>query len=383
MAETNPALLRPDTQHSAVGSASFAGAEPTATARWLWPTSRVLLIMGAAFVTWFLANNWDRWSGSARYERTDDAYLTGDLTPLSAKVSGYILTTRIGDFQRVRRGEVLAEIDPADYQAQLAQAKASLAAAAANLDDIVNRKTIQRALVRQAQATLQGTTADVVRYHLEALRQRNLNGDRLAGTPQAVEQADANEKRISAQLMLNSAQVDQQKGLLASLDVQQEELAAQRAVAEAGVELAEDNLRYTEIRSPVDGMVGQRQVHPGQFVNVGTQIVNVMPLPNIWVISNYKETQMTNVRLGQHVRVTVDAFPDLVLTGHVDSWSPGTGSSFALLAPDNATGNFTKVVQRVPVKIVLDSAPSLGTLVRPGMSVETSIDTGSTPAVAP
>src|SRR5271154_6112326 len=122
-------------------------------------------------------------------------------------------------------------------------------------------------------------------------------------------------------------------------------------------------------------MVGQRQVRPGQFVNVGTQVIAAIPLPNIWIIANFKETQMTHVRIGDPARVTVDAFPDLRLTGKVDSWSPGTGSTFALLPPDNATGNFTKVVQRVPVKIVLDNNPSLGALVRPGMSVETTIDT--------
>ena len=129
--------------------------------------------------------------------------------------------------------------------------------------------------------------------------------------------------------------------------------------------------------SPADGLVGQRQVRLGQFVNVGTQVIAVVPLPNIWVIANYKETQMTDVRLGQPARISVDAFPDLKLTGHVDSWSPGTGSTFALLPPDNATGNFTKVVQRVPVKIVLDQNELLGSLVRPGMSVEATIDTGA------
>ena len=150
--------------------------------------------------------------------------------------------------------------------------------------------------------------------------------------------------------------------------------------AEAQVALAQNNLAYTHIVSPADGLVGQRQVRPGQFVNVGTQVIAVVPLPNIWVIANYKETQMTDVRLGQPARVTVDAFPDLVLTGHVDSLSPGTGSTFALLPPDNATGNFTKVVQRLPVKIVLDRHPALGTLVRPGMSVEATIDTRRQPA---
>src|SRR5262249_47465508 len=127
-----------------------------------------------------------------------------------------------------------------------------------------------------------------------------------------------------------------------------------------------------------DGLASLRQVRPGQFVNVGTQLIAVVPLPLVWVIANYKETQMTDVRLGNTAQVRVDAFPDLRLTGHVDSWSPGPGSTVALLPPDNATGNFTKVVQRVPVKIVLDPNPSLGTLVRPGMSVEARIDTGET-----
>ena len=225
---------------------------------------------------------------------------------------------------------------------------------------------MQRALIRQAEATIQATAADLQRYALEAKRQRDLLQTRIAGTQQLVEQADDNEKRTAAQLLLNKAQLDQQKALLASLDVQEKQLAAQVRAAEAQVTLARNNLGYTRIVSPADGMVGQRQVRPGQFVNVGTQVIAVVPLPNIWVIANYKETQMTNVRIGDPARVTVDAFPDLVLTGQVDSWSPGTGSTFALLPPDNATGNFTKVVQRVPVKIVLDPNPSLGTLVRPG-----------------
>jgi membrane fusion protein (multidrug efflux system) len=162
--------------------------------------------------------------------------------------------------------------------------------------------------------------------------------------------------------------------------VQEKQVQAQIRAAEAQVTLAGDNLRYTRILSPADGLVGQRQVRPGQFVNIGTQIIAVVPLPNLWVIANYKETQMTEVRIGQPARVTVDAFPDLVLKGHVDSWSPGTGSTFALLPPDNATGNFTKVVQRVPVKIALDNHPALGALVRPGMSVESTIDTAVAPS---
>jgi membrane fusion protein (multidrug efflux system) len=337
---------------------------------------RVVFVIAAGFVAWYVAGHWNRWTGTARYESTDDAYMVGDVTPLSAKVSGYVASVAVGDYQTVRKGDLIVEIDAADYRAQLAQAEASLAAANSTLANLANQKAVQRALIRQAEATIEATTADLQRYALEAKRQLDLLKTRIAGTQQLVEQAEDNEKRTAAQLLLNRAQLDQQKALLDSLDVQEQQLAAQVRAADAQVTLARNNLGYTRIVSPVDGMVGQRQVRPGQFINVGTQVIAAIPLPNIWVIANYKETQMTDVRIGDPARVTVDAFPDLVLTGRVDNWSPGTGSTFALLPPDNATGNFTKVVQRLPVKIVLDPHPSLGTLVRPGMSVEARIDTG-------
>ncbi len=341
---------------------------------WAFPLLRVLLVAGAAFLAWYVAGHWNRWTGAARYELTDDAYTFGDLTPLSAKVSGYVETVAVNDYQSVRKGDLIVQIEASDYLAALEQAEAGLAAAQAVLVNLANQKDIQRALIRQAEATMQATTADLERYSLEAKRQRDLV-TRFAGTQQLLEQAEDNEKRTKAQLELNSAQLDQQKSLLASLDVQEKQLEAQVRAAQAQVKLARNNLDYTKIVSPVDGAVGQRQVRAGQFVNVGTQVIAVVPLPNIWVIANFKETQMTNVRVGNPATVAVDAFPDLALTGHVDSWAPGTGSTFALLPPDNATGNFTKVVQRVPVKIVLDPNASLGALVRPGMSVEAKVDT--------
>jgi membrane fusion protein (multidrug efflux system) len=336
-----------------------------------------MLVVLAGFLAWYIAGNWNRWTGAARYEKTEDANMAGDVTPLAAKVSGYVQAVPVKDYQSVKKGDLLVEIEPTDYNAQLTQAEANLAAAQAALDNLANQKDVQRALIRQAEATIQATAADLQRYTLEAERQHDLLQTRIAGTRQNVEQADDNAKRTAAQLMLNNAQLDQQKALLASLDVQERQLAAQVRAAEAQVALARNNVGYTRIIAPADGMVGQRVVRTGQFVNVGTQVIAVVPLPNIWVIANYKETQMTDVRIGQLARVTVDAFPDLVLTGRVDSWSPGTGSTFALLPPDNATGNFTKVVQRVPVKIVLDPNQAIGTLVRPGMSVEATIDTRS------
>jgi membrane fusion protein (multidrug efflux system) len=360
------------------------GALPPPTGRgWLFPLLRVLLVVLAGFAAWYVAGHWNRWTGEARFETTDDANMVGDVTPLAAKVSGYIEAVPVTDYQTVKKGDLLVQIEGSDYRAQLDQAMANLAAAQAALENLGNQKDVQRALIRQAEATIQATTADLRRYALEAQRQRTLLQTKIAGTEQNVEQADDNQNRTAAQLMLNTAQLDQQKALLASLDIQERQLLAQVHAAESQVALARNNIDYTRITSPADGMVGQRQVRPGQFVNVGTQVIAVVPLPNIWVIANYKETQMTNVRIGQSARIAVDAFPDLKLTGHVDSWSPGTGSTFALLPPDNATGNFTKVVQRVPVKIVLDPSPAIGTLVRPGMSVEATIDTSSTPGGPP
>jgi membrane fusion protein, multidrug efflux system len=348
--------------------------------RWLYPALRIAFLLFAAWLIWYIARHWDRWTGAARFESTDDAFVAGDVTPLSARVSGTITEMPVNDFQAIRKDDLIAVIDPSDYKAELDLAQANLAAAEATLANLENQRAVQEALVREAQATIDAAEADVLRYQLEDQRQRNLFKTGIAGTQQLVEQADANATKAIAQRRLNVAQLDQQKAALAAIDIQEKQLRAQIHAAEAQAALASDNLRYTRILSPADGLVGQRQVRLGQFVNVGTQVIAVLPLPNVWVTANYKETQMTNIRAGQPARVTVDAFPDLKLTGHVDSWSPGTGSTFALLPPDNATGNFTKVVQRVPVKIVLDNNASLGALVRPGMSVEATVDTGAGPA---
>lgn len=326
-------------------------------------------------VAWVVAVHWDRWTGAYRFQRTDDAYLAGDVTPLAAKVSGYIKGVAVNDYQDVRRGDLIVEIDPSDYQAQLDLAEANLAAAQAAEAQIGSRRAVQMTLIQQAEDTIEASQADLVRASAEDKRQRNLLQTQLAGTEQLVEQADANARKAQATVLLNRAQLEQQKVVLSQLDIEEKQLVAQTKAAQAQVDLARNNLGYTRIVSPADGMVAARQVRPGQLVGVGTQVIAVVPLPKLWVLANLKETQMTSVRAGNTARVTVDAFPSLVLTGRVESWSPGTGSIFALLPPDNATGNFTKVVQRVPVKIALDPNPALGVLVRPGMSVVATIDT--------
>ena len=284
----------------------------------------------------------------------------------------------VNDFQIVKKGDLLAVIDPSDYQAQFDLAEANLAAAEAALANLEIQRSVQQALVREAEATIEATEADVLRYQLEDKRQHDLlqDGNRRHATTGRTGRRQRQAGACATTAERRPSSISKRPRWRRSTS-QEKQVQAQINAAEAQVALASDNLGYTRILSPADGLVGERQVRLGQFVNVGTQVIAVVPLPNIWVIANYKETQMTDIRVGQPARIAVDAFPDITLTGHVDIWSPGTGSTFALLPPDNATGNFTKVVQRVPVKIVLDKNESLGSLVRPGMSVEATIDTGA------
>jgi membrane fusion protein (multidrug efflux system) len=347
--------------------------------RHAWPwrgiAIRIFILLLVGGLVAMVATQWDWWVGSARLQTTDDAYLTADLTPLAAKVPGYVRNVVVRDFQKVKAGDPLVEIVDDDYRAQLGQAVGNVAAAVATIATIDQQKLLQNSAIAQAEATIQASTADLTRYHLETVRQEALLETRIAGTRQIVEQAIDNEQRALATLAVNRAQLAQQLQQLNVLNSQEQQARAALAVQQAALDLARINLGYTRIVAPVDGMVGQRQVQTGQYLNVGTQVIAIVPLPNIWVIANYKETQMTRVRVGQPARVTVDAFPGVVLHGHVENWSPASGAQFSLLPPDNATGNFTKVVQRIPVKIVLDRDPAVDDLLRPGMSVISNIDT--------
>jgi len=336
---------------------------------------RLFILLLAGGLIAFVAAEWDWWVGSARLQSTDDAYLQADLTPLAARVPGYVRRVLVNDFQRVKDGDLLVEIQDDDYCAQLRQAEGNADNAKVAIATIEQQKTLQKALIEQAEAMVAASEADLTRYHLETVRQQALLATGIAGTRQTVEQAVDNEKRAEATLALNFAQLDQQRQQVNVLDSQEKQAQAMLAEQQAARDLAQINLGYTRITAPVDGMVGQRQVQAGQYLNAGTQVISLVPLPHVWVVANYKETQMTRVRIGQPARVTVDTFPGTVLHGHVDSWSPASGAQFSLLPPDNATGNFTKVVQRIPVKIVLEPDPAVDDLLRPGMSVIATIDT--------
>jgi membrane fusion protein, multidrug efflux system len=336
---------------------------------------RLLAALLAGCLVALVMVNWNRWVGGRAAQWTDDATAVADLTPLSAQVAGHISAVLVSDFQNVKAGDLLAQIDAAPFRAQVDQAQANVAAANAAIANLQAQERLQAANIAAAQALLEGSQATGVRNKLEADRQRKLLATRIAGTAQAVEQADAAAKLADAQVMQAAANVEAAQRQLDVQHSQEAQLAASLQAAEAALDLARINLGYTDIRSPIDGMVGQRRAYPGEYVGIGNQVIAVVPLRHVYVVANYKETQLTNLQIGQPAEIRVDTFPDAVLHGRVASWSPGTGSQFALLPPDNATGNFTKVVQRIPVRIDLDDDDTLGDRLRPGMSVEATIRT--------
>ncbi|HEY8014828.1 MAG TPA: HlyD family secretion protein [Dongiaceae bacterium] len=343
-----------------------------------WLLRLVILIIAAGLVL-LLAFRWDVWVGERSRQTTDDAYARGDITPLSAQVEGYVRRVPVRDFQLVRAGDLLVEIDDQDYQAQLAQAEADVLGADAAIQNLKARKALQHAEIDQAGSVIAATQADLDRTKLELTRQRTLLATTY-GTAQKVEQALADEKRFEATLERNKAELEGQRVQMAVLDTEESQLRAQAKAKRALRDLAKINLGYTRIFAPVDGMVGERGVRAGQYVRAGTQVISVVPLNNVWVIANYKETQLTHVAIGQKAEITFDTFPGITVTGRVDSIAPASGSQFSLLPPDNATGNFTKVVQRIPVKILLDPAGPLAGRLRPGMSAVATIVTDSAPA---
>jgi membrane fusion protein, multidrug efflux system len=317
---------------------------------------------------------WDAWVGSFVIQTTDDAYVRAETTQLSSRVAGAVLVVTVKDFQRVKAGDLLIQIDPADYVAVVDQAEAAVIAAQATFDNVANQIELQYATIAQAEAQQVSANAQEVETGLEQERQKSLEQTD-AGTRQKLEQATAAYARAQADVRASRAVIAAQRHQLEVLAGNKKERAADIAAAKATLSAAQLKLGYTKIVAPFDGVVGEREVQPNDYVNIGTNLINVVPLPNVYVIANYKETQLTRVKPGQTVDVTVDTFPDHVLHGRVERIAPASGSQFALLPPDNATGNFTKVVQRIPVRIQFDKGQPLLEQLLPGMSVITRIHT--------
>jgi membrane fusion protein, multidrug efflux system len=419
----------------------------------------LLVLLLAAGILFGIAGGWNRFVGGGSTQRTDDAYLRADITPLSTRVSGTVAQVAVTDYQRVKAGDLLVQLKDDDFKAQVAQAEAGVAGAQAALENNAKQKELQTSRIMQAQAgveaagaeiaqtgaaieaaqsdvangqagvdaaqakipdtqaTVEAAQADAERTLLERKRQEALV-ELGSATKQKLEQVVADQERYAATLDSRKAEVAQTRALVESrraelskaraqvslrkaeqqqaraqlssrsaeleaqikqravLDAQEQQLQADLNGKQEALKVAQTNLDYTRILAPTDGIVGERKVKIGQLVSPGTQVISLVD-NTIWVQANYEETQLTNVAKGNSAEITIDTFPGIVLRGHVEEIAPASGSQFALLPPDNATGNYTKIVQRIPVKIVLDPNPNLAERLRPGMSVIARIHTKS------
>jgi membrane fusion protein (multidrug efflux system) len=334
---------------------------------------RLAAFLAAIALVVVVTSQWTRWEGRPGRQETDDAYLQADLTPISAKVAGYVCAVPVQDFERVKAGQVLAEIEDDNYRATVAQVEANVAAAKAQIETLEAQRALQEANVRAAQAVVAATTAIFEQTGRDVRRQQTLVASGSASI-ESNERIGATRAQLAAQLDQNSAQAVAAERQIDVLTAQLAQARAAEAAQEANLTLARINLGYTRIVAPEDGVIGQRQVKPGQYLGVGGQVATLTPLPHVWVIANYRETQLTHVDVGQRAAITVDTYPGRTLRGHVLALAPASGSEFALLPPDNATGNFTKVVQRIAVKIAIDDTDGLTDRLLPGMSVIATID---------
>jgi membrane fusion protein (multidrug efflux system) len=342
---------------------------------------RKLLFTGAAIAVlagtaWY---GWDYWTVGQYLVSTDDAYVKADSTTMAPKVSGYLNEVLVKDNERVATGHVLARIDDRDFKVALDQAKADVAAARATIASKQAQLEVQQAVISAAKATLDVDQAAVTFAAQENKRYTDLaaNG---SGSVQNAQQAQARIASAQATLARDNANLVSALKQVDLLKAEIVQAGAALARAEALRHQAELNLGYTTITAPLDGVVGNRTLRVGQYVQAGTQLMSVVPANGAYVVANYKETQLTDVHEGQAVDIAVDMFPGQVVHGHVDSIAPASGQEFALLPPDNATGNFTKVVQRIPVRIALDTGRNPRIELRPDMSVIPTIETRSSNA---
>jgi len=347
-----------------------------------------------------ITRNWNAWEGGKVDQVTDDAYVRGDLTPLSTKVAGIVRAVEVADYQQVHKGDLLVELQDDDYQAQVDQANAAVAAARAGIEENVRQRQLQdariakavagidqaKAQIAAAEAGRDAVQAELIRARSERKRQEGLYQTH-STTQQSLEAAVAAEGNLSGQFASRDADLNQAQTMLRSSELAAEAERRSKAVLESqGMQLQADlrakqanlavasvNIGYTKIYAPGDGTVGERQVRPGQLVSPGTQVISFVALTK-WVQANFRETQLTNVKVGDPAEVRIDQYPGQPIRGKVVEIAPASGSQFALLPPDNATGNFTKVVQRIPVKITLEDS-TFATKLRPGISVIATVHT--------
>ncbi|MGY3928004.1 HlyD family secretion protein [Aeromonas simiae] len=317
------------------------------------------------------------WYGYGRYfEHTDNAYLQSEVTGISSRLSGYVREVRVTDNQRVQAGQIIALLDEREFRNNLAKAEAALQLEQASAGNLEATRTQQLSLIHQAEAKVASVEAEALRTgqqvsRLAQLKQHNYSSQ------DSLDEAQANQKVAQAQLLEARSALQAARDNLKVLDAEQQEAVARIAQSKATLAQAELDLAYTEIKAPADGIIGRRALRVGMYVQSGMQVASLVPLREVWVEANFKETQLAHMQPGQQVEVVLDAYPDQPVMGIIDSLAPATGAKFALLPPENATGNFTKIVQRVPVKIHIPEPGPLAGKLLPGLSSEVTVDTRS------
>jgi membrane fusion protein, multidrug efflux system len=362
----------------------------------------LVVLLAAGGLLFGIAGHLTGWQENRPDQVTDDAYLRADMTPLSTRISGTVHKVNVNDYQSVKAGQILIELDDDDYRAALDQARAALAASEASLADNQAAKRIQdaqidaakagivqaEAVINAAKAGIASASPELVRALTELHRQQSLF-DSKAATHQQLEAATAQQGQLSGLVDARKADLARAEGALATsqsqleaakrqgeaLNTKDDVYKADIEAKKAAIVVAQVNLAYTRIAAPTDGTVGERHALAGQLVAPGTQVIDLVQ-SEVWVQANFKETQLTNVRVDDTADVRIDTFPNRVFHGKVEQLSPASGSQFALLPPDNATGNFTKVVQRVPVKIVFSPGQTYLDRLRSGFSAVVTVHTG-------
>ncbi len=341
---------------------------------------RKFILLGALFVAAIFAGLWGKeWWFEGRYwQSTDNAYTRSDITIISAKVAGIVDKVNVSANEHVKTGDILISMYKPIFNAKVARARADVIEAQASLARIDTQNNLQKATIAASRAEVKAAEAQLIRANLDLGRSRTLKDKGYAEKQRYdhdltdVSSGEAELARTHANLKATIAQLD-------VLSAEKAEISAEQARAEAEVDLAKIALYLADIRAPRDGVIGAKNVESGEYIHVGARKMAIVSLDKVWVSANFKETQLTSMVPGQKAKIEIDAFPDQVIDGVIDSLSPASGAEFSLLPPDNATGNFTKIVQRVPVKILLDPNHPVVRLLRPGMSVVAKIDTRSSP----
>ncbi|MNJ29662.1 Multidrug export protein EmrA [compost metagenome] len=337
---------------------------------------RLGLLAFALMGTVGYASHW--WLASRFIEGTDDAYVGADVTIISAKVPGYISEVTVLDNQFVKAGDVLARIDVRDYRAALAKAEGAVAAQQASLVNLDAIEQLQQAVINQAKAQIDAADAEAQRAGSDHSRYQTLVRTQ-AVSVQSAQQVEATWKAARADRARADAGLMAARRQLDVIDSQRGQAQAALQQAQADREQALLNIGYTELRAPVDGYVGNRRARVGAYAAAGSQLLSVVPAKGLWIDANFKEDQLAHMQVGQAVSIRADILPGREFHGHVESLAPATGAQFSVLPPENATGNFTKIVQRVPVRVRLDSADADFGALRPGLSVVAQVNTRDAP----